>query len=173
MRRFIIFILLGGILVAQSSLVELSKKEKERRKKIKQTKVITNDDLKNTPGGINVIGTSSRTVNPSTKAPKETSGKKGHQKGSREWWAEQSRIIREKIARLKNKIKELELKVNSLSTQFLIEQRPFEHARVKSELEKAKGDLLRAKNELKKAEQELEALYNKARKEGIPPGWLR
>lgn len=171
MRRFVIFAVLAGVLFSQSSLVELSRKEKERRKKIKQTRVITNEDLKKGAGVINVIGTSSSVV--STKPPQETSAEGKSKKREKAWWAEQSKTLKERIKKLENKIKELELKVNSLSTQFLIEQRPFEHARVKSELERAKGELIRARNELKAAEKELEALYDKARKEGIPPGWVR
>lgn len=168
MKRIILFLMIG-FLMAQNPLVELSRKEKKRREKIKASRVITNDDLKGLPPALSASAKSSSAVSNIPSGEKPASSKKKDE----QWWRQQSKAIRDKIAKLEEEIKKLQLKVNSLSMRFLIEQRPFEHQKVKEELEKAKGDLLRAKKELEKAKQELEALYEKARKEGIPPGWIR
>ncbi len=169
--RYLSLFVLGAFLLAQSPLVELSKKERERRKRVKAVKVITNQDLGKAPKPSLV-----------TSAAPERGGKEGEvnegalskgKKKDRNWWASRKKALEEKIASLKKRIEELQRRVNALTTGFLIEQRPMAHQKVKSELEKAKGELERARKELEKAKKELEDLYEKARKAGIPPGWLR
>ncbi len=168
--RILSLFLLMGFLLSQSPLVELSKKEKERRKKIKTAKVITNADLGKAPRP-SVIIKGGKSSLPAVMG-EESEGEKSTKK-TKEWWVSRKRKLEEKIASLKKKIQELQQKVNALSTNFLIEQRPIAQQRVKSALEKAKGQLEAAKKELAEAEKALEKLYEDARKAGIPPGWLR
>ncbi len=173
MRRFALLLIIG-FLLSQSPLVELSKKEKKRRKKSVKTKVITNVDLGRSTSSLNILGKaySPSTETAGTKEFPEKTLKPG-QKKDKKWWSGRRKAIYEKINKLRKKIQELNTKVNGLSNQFLLEQRPFAQARVKEELEKAKGALQQAKADLANAEKELENLYNEARKEGIPPGWIR
>ncbi len=168
--KWISLILTAGLLLGQSPLVELSKKEKQRRKKEKAVKVITNEDLGKAPSPS--VSISGARYSPS---PEEGIGKavKSPRKKDRKWWVSRKKKLEEKIASLKRKIEELQKKVNTLTTGFLIEQRPIAHQRLKDELEKTKGALERAKKDLEKARKELDKLYEEARKAGIPPGWLR
>ncbi len=168
--RILGLFLLVGFLLSQSPLVELSKKEKERRRRIKTTKVITNADLGKAPRP-SVITKRAKSFLPRVSGG-ESEGEKSPKK-KREWWISRKRKLEEKIASLKRKIQELQQKVNSLSTNFLIEQRPIAQQKVKSALEKAKGQLEAAKRELAQAKKALDKLYEEARKAGIPPGWLR
>ncbi len=168
--RILTIFLLAGFLLSQSPLVKLSKKEKERRKKVKVSRVITNQDLGKTPPPSVIV----KGVRSSTPAggKEELDGKKSPKK-SKEWWLSRKRNLEEKIASLKKRIQELERQLNNLNTTFLIEQRPLAHQRVKSTLEKVKGQLEAARKELAQAQKDLERLYEEARKAGIPPGWLR
>jgi len=173
MRRFVL-LLMVGFLFSQSPLVELSKKEKERRKKIIKTKVVTNENLGKSTSSLNILG---KAYSPSTKTAGEgeflEKTQTFRQKRDHKWWSERKKAMDEKINKLRKKIQELNTKVNGLNNQFLLEQRPFTQARVKEELEKAKGALQQAKADLANAKKELESLYNEARKEGVPPGWIR
>ena len=168
--RWVSLVLLVGLLLGQSPLVELAKKEKQRRKKEKAVKVITNEDLTKAPAPSVVI--SGIRYSPSTAEGVKPEGKLS-QKKDKKWWASRKKKLEEKISSLKRKIEELQKKVNALTTGFLIEQRPIAHQRLKDELEKTKGALEKAKKDLEKTRKELEKLYEEARKAGIPPGWLR
>ena len=168
--RWVSIILMAGFLIGQSPLVELSKKEKQRRKKEKAVKVITNEDLAKAPAPSVIV--SGIGYSPSSAEGGKEEGQASRKK-DKKWWASRKKKLEEKIASLKKRIEELQKKVNALTTGFLIEQRPMAHKRLKEELEKTKGELEKAKKELEKARKELDKLYEQARKAGIPPGWLR
>ena len=172
-RLFLVFAL-ASLLLAQSPLVELSKKEKERRKKVKKTtKVITNETLLQ----LNYYSSSLRvqggakeeeTISKSSKRKKEEDKYKDPN-----YWKNLKLKIETEIRDLEAKIKKLRDEVNFLSNQFLLEDRPMERGQVKNRLEEARGLLNQALKELEAKKKELENLYREARKKGVPPGWLR
>lgn len=167
---------LTAVLLAQSPLVELSKKEKERRKKVKKnTKVITNETLLQLnvySSSLEVRGGLKEEVSGSGKTEKKSTQKEDKYKDPK-YWKNLKLKIETEIRELEAKIKKLRDDVNFLSNQFLLEDRPIERGQVKSRLEEARGLLNQALKQLESKKKELENLYREARKKGVPPGWLR
>ncbi len=171
--KFLISLLLISGLFAQSALVELSKREKERRRKIKKPSVvITNETLRKmgsfTPS-LQVKGSAAE----ASSAPARATSPQEEKYSDPNYWKTMKANIMRQIRELEEKIKKLRSEVNFLSTQFLLEERPFERNNVKSRLEEAKGLLNQALQQLKEKKKELEKLYREARRRGVPPGWLR
>ncbi len=171
-RILLSLILISG-LFAQSALVELSKREKERRRKIKKhSVVITNETLKQMGSfspSLQVKGSGAET----SSAPARTTSLEEEKYKDPNYWKTMKANILRQIRELEEKIKKLRSDINFLSTQFLLEERPFERSNVKSRLEEAKGLLNQALKQLQEKKKELERLYREARRRGVPPGWLR
>ncbi|HDP95213.1 MAG TPA: hypothetical protein ENN40_07630 [Candidatus Aminicenantes bacterium] len=188
--------LLGGLslpsrLDAQSiDLVKLRKQEAERRKKLKQEQQkqvqITDSNLKNIAEDRNKPGfaeSGSQTENvPQTEVQPlviaadgvvDSQSPESEARRTPEYWQQLKRGLEESIAELENRVRENQSRLNLLHTQHLNQDLPLEKQRIKTEL-----DELRKRNELEaqrlsQLKLELEELYERARKAGVPPGWLR
>lgn len=160
-------------------LVALSKKEKERRKKIKKKKkklVITDETLKKYKNK-NISFTITN------KIPEDTSNLKknaisrneiNNQKNSKEaYWKNMKRNFEIRINSIKQAIKKIQLQLNKVTTDYYLTEIPLKKNELNQKRIKLIKELEKLKLELKKAEKDYEDFKDKARRKGIPPGWIR
>ncbi len=157
-------------------LVDLKKKEKQRKKNQKKPSlVITNDNIgklkfKNARYTLIEV-VSDKKTEPGTQqiAPL----KKPPRNREKEYWQSMKRNLESQIAKLKETVNEQQLSLNKLHTDHLIMDLPYQKAALKKQIDQLTPKLNANKENLKNLQQELAALPDKARKAGIPPGWIR
>jgi hypothetical protein len=175
-----LFIIFGACSQALFSdkidLVELKKKEKLRQKnKKKPSLVITNDNigkLKFQNSRYSLIQ-----VNPGKQSnqglQQVAALKKPPRNQTREYWQALKKDLESKISHLEETVREQQLRLNKLHTDHLIMDLPYQKAALKKQIDELTPVLNANKQKLKNQKQELAALSDKARKAGVPPGWLR
>jgi len=194
-------LLLGGVFASPSlesqqvDLVKLRKKEKERREKLKQQKKkrarVTDSNVKdmaeskNKPGYAESGSDSGKKKEGQEEEPavKPLVSVDGADKGSQpevqdeqttaEYWQRLKRGLDERIADLENRLSQNESRLNLLHTQYLGQDLPMEKRRIKTELDNLKESDKQDRERLAQLRRELEELRDRARKAGVPPGWLR
>jgi hypothetical protein len=67
----------------------------------------------------------------------------------------------------------LQTRINSLSSDFVNRDDPFQRAKIGEDRDKALAELSRVKAEIVNANKQIEDIEEEARKAGVPPGWLR
>ncbi len=60
-----------------------------------------------------------------------------------------------------------------MTTDFYMTSDSIVQNRIREEMDRMRAEILRVENEIKEAENELNNFYEKARRKGIPPGWIR
>ena len=197
---FIFIVITDGLFskpgLQQVDLVKHKKKEEERKKKEKKSKyVVTNDNLdkievpKKPYGFIKVKDKdeSKKTLEDQSIASTEGNspdqeGKSGAEAGSaaeasqrdkREYWQDQKRTLLIQINDLKVSIDKNQTELNSKEYQWSAIDDPIKSNEAREKVEELKKLIPEQKNELETLEKKLEDLEERARKEGIPPGWLR
>ena len=159
-------------------LVALKKQEEERRKKISKSKQAVNDANVNS---IIVAGKSYGFVQMESDTPpaednapdaaivaNETPVDK-----TPDFWKKQQVDLDNRIAQLKEGIASEQNELNRLWSDFYIKNVAAEQNAIKVQITKVTNQIEQKKLFLSQAETQLEDLYEKARKAGIPPGWLR
>lgn len=163
-------------------LVEMKKKEEERRKNLKKSKYKLNNSNLNKvdipkkkysfmqvqPGSkspIKATDDGSKKANPSAvkKDPAKT----------KQYWQDLKNQLQNEIVSLNKKINTTQLRLNQLNTDLASMGIQSRRASLQNEIAKLSAIINQDKKRLKKLQDELEALYERARKAGIPPGWLR
>jgi hypothetical protein len=178
MRRPVRLILLAAAvaspLLAQS-LGEVAQRTNKERKGGAPAKVYTNDDLdaaRSAPEGQGTVSTpgAAAAASPSGPAPAPAPTM-----DPAERWRRDAKQRRDAVARAEAKSAAIQARIDAL----MLDRDPvnvMDPNRMQT-LEAAKAqalqDLETAKAELAKARQALEDLEENARKNGIPPGWLR
>ena len=174
---FIIFnVSSQGLFSDKIDLVDLKKKEKLRQKnKKKPSLVITNDNigkLKFQNSRYSLIQ-----VNPGKKSAQGTQQiaalKKPPRNKTKEYWQTMKQDLESKIAHLEETVREQQLRLNKLHTDHLIMDLPYQKAALKKQIDQLTPRLNENKQKLKNLKQEMAALPDKARKAGVPPGWIR
>ncbi len=176
-RIFLIFFLLifSVSLVSDSlNLVEIQKKEKERRKKLSKSKyVLTNDKL------IEYTLKKSKTfVEAEVKKITEvktakTPKKKISERSTEQYWRNRLNILNKNIEGLKGSIQKSQSALNRESSNFLVAATPSLQQQIKMNIDRLSKQISELKATLVKFEANKEAFFREARKEGVLPGWLR
>ncbi len=145
-------------LASAQSLVEVAKKEKERRKKVdaQGKQAFTETDLR---GGQRVPSASSSTTTPPTGGSAAATAEAGETSAEQEpdptktesYWRERGAAINKRIQDLEAKLQSPELTADT---------------RGAARRQAAERDLAQARSEKV-------ALADEARRKGVPPGWLR
>lgn len=165
------------------SLVDIAKKERERRAKLKGKKgiVVTNADLHKVKKRTTVFAVrplvSELETEPEIKPAREpSSGKEKSPKSQ----AEEEKIFKEQKASLEekwNKAKELvslyTTKMNGLWQEFYSLDDMTSRDKIQREISETNLKLQKAREDETKAKEELDKFLAQARKKGIPPGWLK
>jgi hypothetical protein len=155
----------------QPSLADVARKEQERRKTVKTpSKVITKKDL---PPSVQTPPPQASTP----AAPVRTDEAKPAESKSDEkdeaWWKNRINQVREELRRNEVFAEALQTRINSLSSDFVNRDDPFQRAKIGEDRDKALAELSRVKAEIVNAKKQIEDIEEEARKAGVPPGWLR
>ncbi len=148
-------ICMTATLVAAQSLVEVAKKEKERRKKVDaQNQAFTENDLR---GGPRLPQTPAK---PGAAAPAagETAGGSGDAAAPEEDPTTTQSYWRDRVSAVNKKIQDLEAKLQSPELT--------SDVRGASRRQATERDLAQARSDK-------QAIAEEARRKGIPPGWVR
>ena len=163
--------------LAAQSLGEVAARTSKERKGA-PAKVYTNDDLdaaRSAPEGQGTVSTPGTPAASATPAPSANAPAPAPTMDPAERWRRDAKARRDAIARSEAKVAAIQAKIDAL----MLDRDPVnvtDPNRLQTlEAVKAKAieDLETAKAELSEAREALEALEEDARKNGVPPGWLR
>ena len=166
------------------NLVELKKKEEERRKKTEKPKVsITDDNI----GKIVVTNKSYSFMKIETETALQTTAV-GDSEGAAvetavtatadetknpEYWKTQKKAVEDRIKELRDGMARDELTLNKLWTDFYVQGKADQQLQLKVQISQLSSQIENNKDFLRRAETDLNNLFERARKGGIPPGWMR
>ena len=185
-----------------AQLGTIAKKEAERRKTAKTGKVYTNDNLPAAPEPSSAPATSgsssdaapaassssdadkaaadkSATDKPAADttdkaAPsKQVSADPEERKKEEAAWRERIKNERDALDRAKSYADALQVKINSLNTDFVNRDDPVQRAGIAAERDKSLAEMDRLKKEIAEHTKKIAAIQLDARRAGAPPGWVR
>jgi hypothetical protein len=164
------------------SLADVAKKEEERRKAMPPpTKVYTNKDLVETPsdsiprpaGDASKDADKTKAADSDTKDAPKDSDNKGGEKKDQAYWSGRLKTLQTQRDRDKEFADALQTKVNSLTTDFVNRDDPAQRAVIARDRQKALDEIARLKKAVTDDEKAIADLQEEARRQGVPPGWLR
>ena len=163
-------------------LMAMKKEEDARRKKLAKSKLTVNDNNVNSvsTGGkhygfvqMESEGTLPEKEGTAPAAVQQKGGTTGDEAKQPDFWRRQQSDLEERIATLKTDIENAQLDLNKLWSDFYIKNIPAEQQAIRDQISEKTNEMEQKKLFLSESEAQLEQLYEKARKAGIPPGWLR
>jgi hypothetical protein len=153
------------------TLAEVAKKEQERRKTQKApAKVYTKKDLPPSPQGRGAAGPGQA---PQAAAEPKPDAKPEEEAKDEAWWKNRINAVREELRRNEMFAEALQTRINSLSTDFVNRDDPYQRAKIGTDRDKAISELSRVKADIELGKKKIEDIEEEARKAGVPPGWLR
>ncbi len=172
----IFFLLIFSFFLASDSLnlVEIQKKEKERRKKLAKSKyVLTNDKLIEYSLKKSKTFVESDKVKTTEVKTSKTTKKKIDPKSTEQYWRNRLNILNKNIEGLKKSIQESQSALNRTSSNFLVASTPSLQQQIKMNIDRLTKQISELKANLTEIEANKEAFLREARREGALPGWLR
>lgn len=169
---------------SSQSLVDLSKKEKQRRQSVKGKKatVITNSDLGKVKRKMGLSATQAETsaeVTSPTVTASQESGSQDRSEAARTS-AEDETSFKTRRAEIEQKWKQaqeyvdlLTTKINGLWQEFYSQDDMTYRGRIQAEISETHLRLQKARQDESLAKQELDTFLDDARKRGVPAGWIR
>jgi hypothetical protein len=183
------------------SLADVARKEEQRRKHIKNpAEVITNRDLhapevvgppadqsgappdgsvqpaQSPEGGQSAAPDGEQSAEssaPSSSMPPPPGDDEASRARSQQEWAKTMADARAELERTKMFAEALQTRANSLLTDFTNRDDPAQRAAIDVERRRTLAELERAKADIVKQTQALADLETAARRQGVPPGWVR
>ena len=178
-----------------AQLGSIAKKESERRKTAPSGKVYTNDSLSPAPEPSSAPATSSSDAAPAASsssdadksatdksaadttdkaAPsKQVSADPAERKKEEAEWRERIKNEREALDRAKSYADALQIKINSLNTDFVNRDDPVQRAAIATQRDKSLAEMDRLKKEIAEHTKKIATIQQDARRAGAPPGWVR
>lgn len=157
-------------------LAKLKKEEEERKKKLEEQKkksvVITNETLKQYEDKTKKSG-KKKPPDKKKKQVKRAEPEKVDPKTTKEYWQKLRIDLEDRISKMKKSIESTQLELNRLTTEHLIMDLPGKKEALRRQKERTQRLLDGQKSSLIQLQAEYELLSEKARKAGVPPGWLR
>ncbi len=164
-------------------LVKLKKKEEERRKNLKKSKHIVSNANINTIK-VPVKKYSFIQMEPVESDEQEKQGKKEpkgkiekkEQKNpekTREYWQELKKKLEFDIRTLEEKVRNDQFRLNKMYSDYYSMSLPLQKVNIKDQIDKFSDLLEKDKLKLQNLKKEMDSLSDKARKAGVPPGWIR
>jgi hypothetical protein len=160
-------------------LVAMKKKEDERRKKIAKSRIVVTD------ANVNLISTGNKKygfVQMESDEPPLEEGEAAAPAAARSeaqktkqpgYWKDQQTELEGRISLLKEEIEAGQSQLNKLWSDFYIRNIPAEQQAIREQIANLTAQIEQKKLFLSEAESQLEDFFEKARKAGVPPGWLR
>jgi hypothetical protein len=177
---------LGGSAARAQSLGDVAKKTEEARKKTAKapTKVYTNDDLKKyaPPPPADAAGAAAA---PSGEQPAQGEQPKAaadqfkqqpappEEQKDEAYWKNLITTARAKLERDQSYFEALQTRINSLSNDFYARDDPAQRDAIWKQRTKALEDLEQLKKDIADDNKAIAKIQEDARREGVPPGWLR
>lgn len=185
------------------SLVDVAKKEGERRQTVKgTTKVYTNGDLKpadpapdpSTAAAASRDGSSSADEKPADaktdakadseadaksvgktadKAPVNDAKPGDGEEKGQEYWSAKMHTLNEQLERDRLYAEAIQTRINSLTADFSAKDDPVQRALIAEDREKATSELSRLRKQIEEDKDAIGNLEEAARHASVPPGWLR
>lgn len=88
-------------------------------------------------------------------------------------WRERIKNEREALDRAKSFADALQIKINSLNTDFVNRDDPVQRAAIAAERDKSLAEMERLKKEIAEHTKKIATIQQDARRAGAPPGWVR
>ena len=88
-------------------------------------------------------------------------------------WRERIKSARESLDRAKSYADALQIKINSLNTDFVNRDDPVQRAAIAAERDKSLAEMDRLKKEIVEHTKKIATIQQDARQAGAPPGWVR
>ena len=159
-------------------LMAMKKQEDERRKKLAKSKIAVNDT------NVNSISVGNKKYGfvqmetdeppPEGEAVIQSEGEKKTEEAKQpDYWKKQQTDLEERIAKLKDEIERGQVDLNKLWSDFYVKNVASEQEVIRVQISQLTNQIEQNKLFLGQAETQLEDLFEKARKAGVPPGWLR
>jgi DNA repair exonuclease SbcCD ATPase subunit len=165
----------GAALAQQPSLVELARKEQERKKALKAvpSKVYSDKDLPK-PSAAPPVASA---VPPATPIPAEPkpAEEKNEKKDERDepYWRNRITQARESLRRAEAFAEALQSRINALSADVVNRDDPYQRAKIADDRVKAIAELQRVQTEIEQSKKAISDIEEEARQAGVPPGWVR
>ena len=158
-------------------LIALKKQEDERRKKAPQSKA---KDNANNVTSVAAGGRKYGFVQMESEEPAAGEGEKEKPAAAKadvtkqpDYWKKQQTDLEQRIATLRADIEEAQLQLNQLWSDFYIKTIAAEQESIRAQIAQLTNQIEQKKLFLSQSETQVEELLEKARKAGVPPGWLR
>ena len=164
----------GAALAQQPSLVELARKEQERKKALKAApgKVYSDKDLPKSQGAPPVASAvPSEPATPIAAEPKPPEEKKDEKDEA--YWRNRITQARESLRRSEAFADALQSRINALSADVVNRDDPYQRAKIADDRVKAIAELQRVQTEIEQSKKAISDVEEEARRAGVPPGWLR
>jgi hypothetical protein len=183
----------GARVLCAQSLADVAKQEEHRRGAVKApAKVLTNKDLNPvpviadtsapTPGQGEVVpsppsGTNA-TAAPATPAEKAAPAPAPAPAATPDpkdqaYWSNQQKALQTQLSRDQTFMDAMQTRINSLTADFTNRDDPAQRALISADRQKAVDELARLKDAIEKDKKAIADFGEQARREGVPPGWLR
>jgi len=160
-------------------LVKLKKEEEERKKNTKKSKhVLTNDNLDKIevpkkPFAFIKVEKKGKGSDQTAVTSTSSSDAEGGEKRTREYWQQEKKKLLDQINEVEAEINKMQDEYNRLMLTQPAEDILTKRISMKNRMDELFKLIPEYKQRLENIKKELEALEERARKAGVPPGWLR
>lgn len=159
-------------------LMAMKKQEDERRKKLAKSKIVVTDTNVNSISVGNkkygfVQMESDEPLQEGEEADLPGARKKKDLTQQPDFWKKQQTDLEERITKLKDDIERSQADLNKLWSDFYVKNVASEQEAIRVQISQLTTQIEQKKLFLGQSETQLEDLFEKARKAGVPPGWLR
>lgn len=183
MRRLATCLMVGlscmPVLLAaqQPPLAEVARKEAERRKAVKATgKVYTNADVKKGVPLTTAVATPTASAQEPAAKPAQAEAKPAAPAAEvrdEAWWRKRMGELQEQLSRSRLFAEALQSRINGLWADFTARDDPAQRAVLEASRNEALAELERVNAEVARQQQTVADFEEEARKNNVPPGWLR
>ena len=160
-------------------LVKLKKEEEKRRKTLKKSKYkLSNYNLhrievpKKNYGFVQFTG-ETELLDPEKKQTESNAVQKKDPQKEITYWRDLKSKLEEQITELDKKVHDDQLRLNQLVTNYISMNLPLQKVDLKNQIDKFTAEHNKNKQKLNSLQNQLNELPEKARKAGVPPGWVR
>ncbi len=179
-------VVLGGSVAYGQSLVDISRREEERRKAIKTpAKVYTIQDVQKASGvdptipqpavpAATAVAAPAGATPPEAAAPKEGAAPPPEQAAKDEaYWRGVFADARDKLDRSNGFLSALKVQYDMLANRFAATSDAAERGALVAQMEKVQAEIDRLQQDIGQQSKNLADLEEQARKAGVPAGWIR
>jgi len=166
----------GAALPRQQTEPDKQKEKEKEKEKTTTSIVVTDEDLKKLKDDKTNSITFTATDSGKTQAaetPPPTDPNYIPADTTKDYWQKLKKQFDSDIRKFENEIKGLENELNQVLFKLRSRDNPGERTQLKTRINQIHESIFAAKNMLEYLQKEIENLKEKARKKGIPPGWVR